>query len=168
VAATNQSLKQEMQNGNFREDLFYRLNVFPIRMPSLVERKDDIVGLSRYFLEQLGYPHTDLAAEVKDLFMRYDWPGNIRELKNVLERAVILSGGEPLTVDEFSLEIDDRPLVAGNSAGAVASSGLESAEKQMILDALEKAGGNKTEAARLLKITRRRLYSRMKAHGISN
>ncbi len=168
VAATNRSLKQEMRNGNFREDLFYRLNVFPIRMPSLVERKDDIVGLSRYFLEQLGYPHTDLAAEVKDLFMRYDWPGNIRELKNVLERAVILSGGEPLTVDEFSLEIDDRPLVAGNSAGAVASSGLESAEKQMILDALEKAGGNKTEAARLLKITRRRLYSRMKAHGISN
>lgn len=168
VAATNRSLKQEMRNGNFREDLFYRLNVFPIRMPSLVERKDDIVGLSGYFLEQLGYPHTDLAAEVKDLFMRYDWPGNIRELKNVLERAVILSGGEPLTVDEFSLEIDDRPLVAGNSAGAVASSGLESAEKQMILDALEKAGGNKTEAARLLKITRRRLYSRMKAHGISN
>ena len=100
--------------------------------------------------------------------MRYDWPGNIRELKNVLERAVILSGGEPLTVDEFSLELDDRPLVAGNSAGAVASSGLESAEKQMILDALEKAGGNKTETARLLKITRRRLYSRMKAHGISN
>jgi DNA-binding NtrC family response regulator len=168
VAATNRSLKQEMQNGNFREDLYYRLNVFPIKMPSLVERRDDIVELSRYFLGQLGYPHTDLSAKIKDLFMQYDWPGNIRELKNVLERAVILSGGEPLTVDEFSLEIDNRPLVADAGATAPAYSGLESAEKQMILDALEKAGGNKTEAARLLKITRRRLYSRMKAHGISH
>ena len=168
VAATNRSLKEEMQNGKFREDLYYRLNVFPIKMPSLIERKDDIAELSRYFLEQLNYAYTDLDTSVVDLLMRYDWPGNIRELKNVLERAVILSGGEPLTVDEFSLEIDDSPLVTEGGLAATAEAGLESAEKQMILDALEKAGGNKTEAARLLKITRRRLYSRMKAHGISH
>jgi DNA-binding NtrC family response regulator len=167
VAATNRSLKLEMQKGRFREDLYYRLNVFPVQMPSLVDRKDDIVELSRYFLSQLGYPHPELSDEVLELFMNYDWPGNIRELKNVLERAVILSGGEPLTAHEFSLEMDDRPLLTGNNVGVTTASGLESAEKQMILDALKKAGGNKTEAARWLKITRRRLYSRMKAHGIS-
>ncbi len=166
VAATNRNLKQEMETGNFREDLFFRINVFPIEIPSLSDRRDDIRDLAAHFLTQFYYPHTDLAPEVADLLIRYDWPGNIRELKNVIERAVILAGGEPLSVEDFSLDVDDQPIVSTALPNPGAPGGLETAEKQMILEALEKTGGNKTEAARLLKITRRRLYSRMKVHNI--
>ncbi|MDF1544078.1 MAG: sigma-54 dependent transcriptional regulator [bacterium] len=167
IAATNKDLKKEMEQRNFREDLFYRLNVFPIRLPQLVERKEDIVELADHFLKSSNHPHPTLPPEVANLLTRYDWPGNIRELKNVLERAVILAGGEELSVADFSLEIDSDPLVDTGSARGSAREGLEMAEKQMIIDALERTNGNKTEAANLLKITRRRLYSRMKVHNIS-
>jgi two-component system NtrC family response regulator len=166
IAATNRDLKSEMKQGRFREDLFYRLNVFPIDLPSLAERRDDVLLLARHFLKELNYPHVDVSDEVAALLSRYDWPGNVRELKNVIERATILAGGEPLSAEDFSLEVDDAPLVDSGAARPDPSSGLENTEKQMILQALEKTGGNKTEAARLLKISRRRLYSRMKVHGI--
>ncbi len=166
VAATNRNLKEEMESGRFREDLYFRLNVFPINIPNLSERREDIIPLAEHFLAKLSYGHTKFSADVADLLLKYDWPGNIRELKNVIERAVILAGGEPLSAEDFSLELDDSPLVEESGEGAKVSGGLETAEKRMILDALEKTGGNKTEAARLLKITRRRLYSRMKVHGI--
>ncbi|MCK4462345.1 MAG: sigma-54-dependent Fis family transcriptional regulator, partial [candidate division Zixibacteria bacterium] len=154
------------EQGSFREDLYYRLNVFPIELPGLAARRDDIVELAEHFLIQSNYSHPSLATLVRDLLLRYDWPGNIRELKNVIERATILAGGEPLSVEDFSLEVDDAPLVDTGSAGVSAAEGLETAEKIMILNALDQAGGNKTEAARLLKISRRRLYSRMKVHKI--
>jgi DNA-binding NtrC family response regulator len=163
IAATNRDLKKEVADGNFREDLYFRLAVFPIALPSLSERVEDIVPLAEYFLR--GYAHKRLSNEVKQLLTRYDWPGNIRELRNVIERATILAGGEELTVDDFSLDIDNAPLP--ESGVSLPSSGnLESAERQMILDALSKAKGNKTDAANLLGITRRRLYSRMKVHRI--
>jgi len=164
VAATNRNLKEDVNKGGFREDLFFRINVFPIEMPDLSDRREDIVGLARYFLK--GYPRPELSKEVTDLFLYYDWPGNIRELRNVIERATILADGEPLTVEDFSLEIDNAPLVKPSVPETVQKQGLESTEKMMILDALNKTGGNKTEAAQLLKISRRRLYSRMKVHGI--
>ncbi len=167
VAATNRNLKQEMEEGNFREDLYFRLNVFPISIPNLSERRDDIRQLAEHFLDRLNYSHTELPAEVASLLVRYDWPGNIRELKNVIERAVILAGGEPLSTEDFSLDVDDQPLMdTSGHAGRGVPGGLETAEKDMIVQALEKTGGNKTEAASLLKITRRRLYSRMKVHNI--
>lgn len=124
-----------------------------------------MVELAEFLLRAQRFEHSEISPELKALLLKYDWPGNVGELKNVLERAVILSGGEPLTVDEFSLEVDSEPL-APESGRSSAPGGLESAEREMILAALEKAGGNKTEAARLLKITRRRLYSRMKVHGL--
>ncbi|UCG61193.1 MAG: sigma-54-dependent Fis family transcriptional regulator [Candidatus Zixiibacteriota bacterium] len=164
VAATNRNLKEEMESGRFREDLYFRLNVFPINIPNLSERSEDIVPLAEYFVGKLNYPHRKISAEVADLLLQYDWPGNIRELKNVIERAMILAGGEPLSAEDFSLEADDSPIIEGRTSGT--EHGLESAEKRMILDALEKTGGNKTEAAKMLKITRRRLYSRMKVHDI--
>lgn len=165
VVATNRNLKEEIARGNFREDLFFRLNVFPIESPPLAERGNDIIELARFFLQAARFKHIDLEPEVTRLLLQYDWPGNVRELKNVLERAVILSGGEPLTTDEFSLDIDFDPLIP-ESGSMVAPGGLESAEREMIVSALAKAGGNKTEAARLLKITRRRLYSRMKVYNL--
>ena len=163
IAATNRQLKEEIKTGRFREDLFFRLNVFPIELPSLAERGRDIALLAEHLLRGMAFPHPVLQPDVQELLLSYDWPGNVRELRNVLERAVILSGGEALTAEEFALEADDQPLEAATRATA---GGLESSEREMILAALEKTGGNKTEAARLLKITRRRLYSRMKVHGI--
>jgi Nif-specific regulatory protein len=164
VVATNRELKEEIKKGKFREDLYFRINVFPIEMPNLSERQGDIVPLAQHFLKKLNFAHINLDKQVSDLLESYDWPGNIRELRNILERAVILSGGEPLCVDDFSLEINDDPLV---DSGAIGREGLETAEKQLILDALKKCSGSKTEAAKILKITRRRLYSRMKVHGLS-
>ena len=153
-----------VEHGQFREDLYYRLNVVTIDLPPLRNRREDILPLAEHFLSKLNYPHGGISPEVAEVLLSYDWPGNIRELKNVIERAIILSGGEALSAEDFSLETDDRPIVTSSGSGP--GQGLETAEKQMILDALEKTGGNKTEAAKLLKITRRRLYSRMKVHDI--
>lgn len=164
VAATNRILKDDIRSGAFREDLYFRLAVFPILMPSLAERGDDVLQLATYFLERQRYRFSQLDAPVADMLRRYDWPGNIRELRNVLERATILAGGEPLTVEDFALETEDAPLTPHHSPSP--GSGLEDTERSMIQNALQAAGGNKTEAAKLLKITRRRLYSRMKAHDI--
>ncbi|MCP4685172.1 MAG: sigma-54-dependent Fis family transcriptional regulator [bacterium] len=166
LVATNRDLREEIKTGGFREDLYFRLNVFPIEMPTLSERGEDVLALAGFFLKAQRFPYPELDEEVKKLLRAYDWPGNVRELKNVLERAVILSGGEPLTVEDFAIEIDDKPLVGAGGAQST-EGGLQGAEKEMILAALSKTGGNKTEAARLLKISRRRLYSRMKVHGIS-
>ncbi|MFH1687902.1 MAG: sigma-54 dependent transcriptional regulator [bacterium] len=166
IAATNRDLKEKIATGGFREDLYFRLNVFPVQMPTLAERRDDVILLARQFLVDLNYARPELSDSVTDLLLRYDWPGNVRELKNVIERATILAGGEPLSEEDFSLEIDDAPLVESGEAGASAAEGLEMAEKTMIIEAIERSDGNKTEAARLLKISRRRLYSRMKVHGI--
>jgi len=167
VVATNKNLKDEMRDGRFREDLYFRLNVFPVELPPLAERGRDVVELAEFFLSSQGFHYPILDDPVRKLFQAYDWPGNIRELKNVLERAVILSGGEPLMVEDFSLDVESGPLADGAGAGG-SGAGLDRTEREMILSALEKAGGNKTEAARLLKITRRRLYSRMKAHGLKS
>ncbi|MCM2271907.1 MAG: sigma-54 dependent transcriptional regulator [candidate division Zixibacteria bacterium] len=165
VAATNRNLKDDLKTGAFREDLYFRLNVFPINMPNLAEREDDVLELAEYFLARQRYPASRLDEPVRKLFREYDWPGNIRELRNVLERATILAEGEPLTPDEFTLDIDNAPIGSGAPHREHAT-GLEATEKAMIQAALDKAGGNKTEAAKLLKISRRRLYSRMKAHEI--
>ncbi len=166
VAATNRDPKADVASGRFREDLYFRLNVFPIELPTLAERGDDIVRLAEFFLAENGFQHPVLDQSIRSMFRAYDWPGNVRELKNVLERAVILSGGEALTVDEFSLVTDDAPISETDREHGISTGGLAGEEKAMILDALEKTTGNKTEAAKLLKITRRRLYSRMKVHGI--
>ena len=166
VAATNRNPKEEVASGRFREDLYFRLSVFPVELPTLATRDGDVIELAEHFLAEQGFSHNRLDQSVKDLLLKYDWPGNVRELKNVLERAVILSGGEPLTIDEFSLVVDDAPIAAGDREHGLSGGGLAEEERVMILKALEQSGGNKTEAARLLKITRRRLYSRMKVHGI--
>lgn len=165
VAATNRNLREEIKNNRFREDLYFRLNVFPIELPPLAERGKDVIELAEHFLKEMKFPSSDLDASIKELLLSYDWPGNIRELKNVLERAVILAAGEPLSREDFTLEIDDAPLL-DNLGARVSDGGLAATEKEMILEALKKAGGNKTKAAEILKITRRRLYSRMKVHDI--
>lgn len=166
VAATNRDLKKEISDGNFREDLFFRLNVFPVKIPPLAERKEDITALTEYFLNKKKYPHNSLSSEVLVQLKSYNWPGNVRELKNILERAMILAAGDPIEMEHIGIEDETESTPLELEKGEVSSSGLEASEKAMIEKALKEAGGNKTEAAKLLKITRRRLYSRMKFHGI--
>jgi two-component system NtrC family response regulator len=162
VAATNRDLLAAMKDGRFREDLFFRLNVFPIHVPPLRDRGNDIVTLAGHFLKSLG-AQAQLSADAEQALLRYEWPGNVRELRNVLERAVILADGDTIAAGDLHLlsmtgESRKEPIPSNE--------GIAEVEKQMILKALEDAGDNKAEAARLLKITRRMLYSRMKKHGM--
>jgi len=166
IVATNRRLKDEISAGKFREDLYFRINVFPINVPTLAERTEDIASLAEYFLKRKNYAQSGLTKDVADLLRTYSWPGNIRELKNIMERAMILAAGSQIDVEHIGIddEVDLMPLEV--SEGKSTTGGLEAAEKEMIIKALEKTGGNKTEAAKMLKITRRRLYSRMKYHDI--
>lgn len=163
VAATNRDLLSEMREGRFREDLFFRLNVFPIKVPSLRERADDIQMLAEHFLLQYSTEAT-LSAQALEALKTYRWPGNVRELKNVLERASILADSGVIEPGHLHLlpgenQTDNKPEASKEGIAAV--------ERQMIEQALTESAGNKTEAAKRLHITRRMLYSRMKKHGIS-
>jgi DNA-binding NtrC family response regulator len=162
VAATNRDLLADMKEGRFREDLFFRLNVFPINVPPLRDRGDDILILADHFLKGMGTGLKLSAAARKSLTL-YRWPGNVRELRNVLERAVILADSEQIDLKHLHL-LPGQNVPAPEPAGS--PEGIADMEKQMILQALQDAGGNKTEAARKLRITRRMLYSRMKKHGL--
>jgi len=169
VAATNRDLGEAIRAGGFREDLFYRLNVFPITVPSLAARREDVPQLAEYFLRLLRYPHTKIPRDAAERLMAHDWPGNVRELRNVVERATILAQGEPLEARHL------RPTAGATSGiGTVgedmdipdAGIDLEVLEANLIRKALQKTGDNKTQAARLLGLTRRTLYSRMEKHGL--
>ncbi len=169
VAATNRNLEDEIQGGRFREDLFYRLNVFPIDAPSLAARREDVPLLVEFFLREMRYAHTEVSSAALDALRAYDWPGNVRELRNVVERATILAQGKPLTATHFAL------TRRGGRAPAElredmdlpeAGLDLEKLEGHLIRVALERTRNNKTQAARLLGMTRRTLYSRMEKHGI--
>jgi len=165
ISATNRDIENDMETGQFREDLFYRLNVFPVRMPTLAERGDDIPILAEYFSRKLNYQHVKLAPDVLSQLMAYHWPGNVRELKNVLERAMILAAGDELEPEHLALKVKPRQevrITGGDDSGLA----LDDLEKQAVLDALKKAAGNRTKAASLLNITRRMLYSRLKKYDI--
>jgi transcriptional regulator with PAS, ATPase and Fis domain len=164
LTATNRNLKEMVKDGDFREDLYFRINVFPVNLPPLRERPEDIPLLAGYFLKKRNFPHSDLEEEVIDLLKSYRWPGNIRELKNILDRAIILAGGE--RIDLGCIGIDDEDIIDGGIAPTGGPKSLGESEKELILDALKRANGKKTQAAQLLGISRRRLYSRMKVHGI--
>jgi DNA-binding NtrC family response regulator len=177
IAATNRDLGGAVAEGGFREDLFYRLNVFPIHLPPLRERREDIALLARHFLERYG-PGRELTPEAIAVLDTYHWPGNVRELENVIERSTILSGsGNPIGPEHLAMPSASGVPGAHPGRGGgrsipgdvtIPESGidLEDLERQHILEALRRSEGNKTEAARLLKMSRRRLYSRMKHHEI--
>lgn len=162
VAATNRDLEEEVRKGRFREDLFYRLNVFPIELPPLRERREDIPLLVEHFLRQRNRPPEVVSPEAMEALLAYDWPGNVRELENVVERALILAGEGRITPDllPFGRPRANRMELPDEGVS------LEEVERELIIRALEKAGWNKAKAAKLLGITRRRLYSRMEALGI--
>jgi len=160
IAATNRDLAKMVDKGEFRQDLYYRLNVFPISIPALRDRKEDIPELVNHFLKS----HNIIGIERKALqiLMQYDWPGNVRELENIIERAAIMA-------DNLITPADLPPLTSGEQSDLYAYKipedgfNLDQFEKYLIQQALHKAKGNKTRAAEILGITRRRLYSMMKS-----
>jgi DNA-binding NtrC family response regulator len=164
VSATHRAIEEEIGRGTFRQDLFYRLNVFPIAIPPLRLRIDDIRDLARHFLAEWGRAPGDLSDEALARLAAHDWPGNIRELRNVLERAVILRPAGTIAVSDVMIQ---PAIHASGSAPAHDTLNLEAVERQLIQRALNATAGNKSEAARLLGITRRALYGRMERYGLS-
>ena len=165
LAATNRNLEEMIQQGKFREDLYYRLNVFPIRLVALRERREDIPPLVEHFVLLQDRALADLTPDALEYLRGYDFPGNIRELQNLIERACILAGPDgKIERQHFPLE---RSRTAGDPSDLLSlGMSLEQIENRMIREALERAQGNKTKAASLLGISRRALYSRMESHGI--
>jgi two-component system response regulator PilR (NtrC family) len=176
IAATNRDLEQAVQEKLFREDLYYRLNVIPIHLPPLRERREDIPLLVGHFLKRFsdkcGAPVKTLSPAAQEKLLSYSWPGNARELENVIERAVALCSGEVIEAESISLGQAQRP---GSSTPAVPALGeggldleahLQAVERSLILQALEFAGGSKTEAARLLGLSFRSLRYRAEKLGL--
>ncbi|MDZ7331381.1 MAG: sigma-54 dependent transcriptional regulator [candidate division KSB1 bacterium] len=163
IAATNRNLEELIKQGQFREDLYYRLNVFPIVLPPLRDRREDIPDLVMHFLKKYNQPADKILPSTMKALMNYHWPGNIRELENIIERMIILAGDDPISPELLPpqikgyLDVQDSPLIHIPDTGL----SIDAVEKQLIQQALKKASGNKSKAAKLLGITRRRLYSMM-------
>jgi transcriptional regulator with PAS, ATPase and Fis domain len=175
IASTNMPLDNAIREGKFREDLYYRLNVFPIPLPALRDRREDLPVLAAALLQDLNRKHstkvTDLAGEVLDRFLAYSWPGNVRELRNVLERAVIVAGegtilpshlppgfgGTPLPTTILTSESGELRVPVGYT--------IEQAERALIELTLQHTKNNKTRAAEILGISQKTLFNKLKEYG---
>ena len=179
IAATNRDLRKAIERGTFREDLYYRLNVFELKIPALRERPDDILPLADAFIpdigRSLGVPPAGISLEARQALVEYHWPGNVRELRNILERAAILAGGGLIVSEHLGLAPRTKratALAAATTAGTSGNSGssspsdLSSVERAMIKRALEEARFNKSIAAKRLGLTRAQLYTRLKRYGL--
>jgi len=172
IAATNKNLLQDVHAGIFREDLYYRLNVFPIVVPPLRERKEDILPLVDYFIDKINKKlelSVGIDNEVKDTLLRYDWPGNIRELENLIERMMLLAKDNVITTnelpDEFKAGLEKPPLAQMNDEKKpfkdLMRNHVENVERQMIIKCLEESGGNVTQAAKQMGLSRKGLQLKM-------
>lgn len=172
VSATNRDVEQSINDGDFRQDLFYRLNGITLDVPALRDRPADIVALAEHFVSH-GAHHPSrravLSAEVREKLLRYPWPGNIRELRNVIERALLLCGGGEIAPEHLPISIQARPSLAEApyvDPRAPLLQRLESMERDRIVTALERCGGNQTQAAQLLGMSRRTLINRVNTMGL--
>ncbi|MFT7900883.1 sigma-54 dependent transcriptional regulator [Tenacibaculum ascidiaceicola] len=167
ITATNEDLLLAVEKGNFREDLYHRLNEFSIKVPSLKDRKDDLILYADFFLEkankQLNKSIAGFSQEVVALFQQYNWPGNLRELSNVIKRATLLSQTEIIEKDVLPEELKNTE----NQYSLPNEFSTKENEKKLIIRALHEAKNNKTKAAKLLNITRKTLYNKLKEHKIS-
>jgi two-component system response regulator AtoC len=188
VAATNRDLQKAIRNGHFREDLYYRLNVFAISLPRLRQRPEDILPLSEAFLAEIGKsfgrPPAGISRQARQILISYAWPGNVRELRNILERAAILCDGGLITEEHLALDRSSPPIEASPPADSIdevlidppksevtpmpspSSADLPTMERAMIAQALQEARFNKSKAAKKLGLTRHQLYLRMRKHGL--
>jgi len=174
VAATNRDLAKEVEAGRFREDLFYRLNVVTLEVPPLRQRLEDIPLLAQHFLRLFADKNRkkvkNFTPQAMDMLIRYTWPGNVRELENLVERAVILMSGEYITEKHLPMSVRQQVAETGTSASEFLEldpgrqGSLEEIERQAILTTLEDSGGNKSETARRLGITRKTLHNKLKQY----
>ena len=175
ISATNVDLYRAVEDGKFRRDLFYRLNVIQLELPPLRQRGQDILLLADYFLNKYcrrqGKPAKTLSAEAREFLLGYRWPGNVRELENVMERAVVLSQGPAIEKNHLPADLFKHPAAAVTGQGKPqvpgrASSSLKDEEKQIILNMIQSCGGNKSQAAKKLGIHYATLYRKLKLYGI--
>lgn len=165
IAATNKNLMEEMKKGTFREDLYYRLNVIPIFVPPLRERRDDISLLASHFLEKFnsekGKKIVDFSPEVMEIFLAHNWPGNVRELENVIEHAVIIAKKDQIATKDLPRYLLQKPIREEELVT------LQDFERDLILKTLREMNWNKHKVAKKLKINRSTLYGKMRRYGIS-
>ena len=165
ITATNEDLREAVKKGDFREDLYHRINEFSIHSPSLVERNEDLMLFSDFFLEktnqELNKNVIGFSPEVMTIFQNYRWPGNLRELQNCIKRATLLTKGDFVEKDALPAEFFQ------NAEDLTVEFSLSENEKETILEALNKTNNNKTEAAKLLKINRKTLYNKLKLYDIN-
>ncbi len=170
LAATNRDLRAEVEAGRFREDLYYRLAVFAVHLPPLRDRGDDVRILAEHFLHEFGLRmgKTDdgLTRDTRDRLLSYSWPGNIRELSNAIERALILSDGGAIRPEQLGLPLAPPAGRANGRSAPPPSGSLPEVERRLVVEALERTGGNKLRAAATLGITRSQLYTLLKKHQI--
>ena len=177
IAATNKPLEAMVESGEFRQDLYYRLNIVPIFLLPLRERKEDLFLISNTLLANLGKPKLKLTKEAKEAFQRYDWPGNIRELQNVLEYAAIICDGKMIRIEDLPAKLvlsEDRR--AGTEAfprirpmgGKDLKSYISEIEKDLILQTLEECGNNRSRAMESLGLSRRSFYDKQKKYGVDS
>jgi transcriptional regulator with PAS, ATPase and Fis domain len=165
ICATNRDLLKETETGRFRNDLYYRICVFPVRMPSLRERKEDIPGLCEQVLKEFDYSHLPVSKGVLQLIENYPWPGNIRELRNMLERACLLARGQEILPEHFpGLNVRPAAVVQGGGDG-VSLVNLDEMEKVHIKKVLEHCGGDKYKASEVLGISLSSLYRKLSKIG---
>jgi DNA-binding NtrC family response regulator len=176
LSATNNNLEERVQKGSFRLDLYYRLNIFPIQIPPLRERKDDIPQFIDYYINkfngELGLHIKNMSKQAVDQLLNYNWPGNIRDLQNAIQSAMILCRGETITSEHLPMRIKGYPAIDGTKLEF--DSGLDEnlksinskLEKELINEALGKCDYNRTETANLLKISRKTLFNKMKQHNL--
>ncbi len=167
IAATNEDLSHAVKEGEFREDLYHRLNEFSIKVPPLKDRIEDLMLFANHFLEEsnteLDKHVVGFMDEVLETFKKYDWPGNLRELNNIVKRSVLLSQNDMVTMDVLPKDIAYASHNTKQTYGLFKNQN----EQELIIDALEKANGNKAKAARMLSIDRKTLYNKLKQYDIS-
>lgn len=170
IAATNEDLQEAVKKGRFREDLYHRLNEFSIKVPSLRDRGDDILMFSRYFLDlansELNRSVKSMDDRVTKAFVRYSWPGNLREMRNVTRRAVLLSKEDIVKIESLPPELVNEPSRSDDQSANDLKSMAEKTERAVIIDMLQQVNYNKSKAAKLLNIDRKTLYNKMKQFNI--
>ena len=159
ICATNHNLQGGIENGAFRKDLYYRICVFPVHIPPLRERKEDLPGLAKHILAGFGYDHFPLSGEVEEVLSSYAWPGNVRELRNMVERAILLSKSMPVSPVHFP-GLDPSQKVPQSAAGSEIWN-LEEAESTHIRRVLDLCDGDKNKAAERLGISLSSLYRKL-------
>jgi two-component system response regulator HydG len=168
ITATNEDLREAVKNGDFREDLYHRINEFSILSPSLKDREEDLMVFAEYFLEkanqQLNKEVIGFSPEVVGIFQKYNWPGNLRELQNCVKRATLLTRGNYIESDVLPAEFFQ--VQKNNQQNSNETFSLSENEKETIIHALSRTQNNKSEAAKLLKITRKTLYNKLKQYNI--